>query len=98
MPDHVKLDGSDSPLGAPRFDDGISSGLWPSLIEATIKASMPRLVENITKSNAFLQRLSEHQAKMPPPTRWQRLRWWLHRRRRRLGEIVAGRTFDDDYD
>lgn len=38
---------------------------------------------------------------LPPPTRWQRfrerIRRWVRVRRERLGEIIAGRDFNDEY-
>ncbi len=33
---------------------------------------------------------------LPPPPWRTRLRWWVEVRRERLGEIIAGRRFDDD--
>ena len=49
--------------------------------------------------NSDLYRVDPNAPKPAPLSRWQRLkravRWWVAARRERLGEIIAGRRFDD---
>lgn len=69
---------------------------WEEITKSTFNSRSEQLAESITKNNALLDRLMDSQAKRPPPSRWRRFRWWLRGRRERLGEIVAGRRFDDE--
>lgn len=64
-----------------------------------IEHAVERLARQI---NADLYRVDPNIPKPPPLTRWQRWRLavqrWVWAKRERLGEIIAGRRFDDGSD
>lgn len=50
-------------------------------LKSTERAFVPRLVVDIYKAKPLLSLLMKHE---PPPTRWQRFKWWLTSWRRRI--------------
>ena len=73
-----------------------SNDISRSLSELTRRVYAPKIAEQLLKK-PFLVEIWEKEHPPVPPTLLQRLQWWFRYKRVRLGEIIAGRSFDNDW-